>query len=1234
MNESLPVSAERRLDEACTRFEAAWQAAGPDGPPPRIADYLAAVAGPDRHALLRELLLLDVHYRRRRGQSPGADDYAAGCPADVEAIRAALAEVSTDPTPDDQATTDAPLLAGRYQVLEQLGQGGMGTVFRARDAKLDRPVGLKMLPEGTAPDADAVRRFRREAKALARLSHPGIIQAYDSGEDGGKPFLVMELVEGQSLAAVLRDQGRVSPARAADFAYQAALALHHAHKSGLVHRDVKPSNLLLSADGRVQLLDLGLARFLQDQIGEAQLTRTGTGMGTPDYCPPEQFRDARKADARSDVYALGCTLYHLIAGRVPFPGSSFSEKVEAHETKEPQPLEEVCPEVPAGLALAVRRMMAKRPADRFPTMANVAEALMPHVAGSSASFPQIRDSATWDGSRLATVAAAPRRRRPVAMAGAAAAALLLAGVVGLIGFAAGWFGPGAAQVARFTDTQPEGAPRVPAPDDGPKAPAAADDPNVLTVAQQPGAAKYQTIGAALAAARAGQTVRVLDSTVYRESVRIAGQTERAGITLEATGGATLTFPTAAENSILIEIAGVPNVSVRGFHLRATEMPRSALVVVRGACPGLWLEGLELEAVGSPQTSGVEYHPKGGATPDRAPVVIRDCDFRGLVLGVELLGEVPGATVFRTAVRSCLFADCLAGVLVVGSAREVQVVGNRFHGMRAVGVQFQLLAEDTESVLVANNTTLEGAAAFTLRHRAVNGKDVQIRNNLVLGGEGMDMLAIDSNGGPGNVVAVAEKYRFGPNWREGKERPADKGWIRPDLKRGDVLAAKIDGVNRDPKSPDFLRPNPKSQLATAGAGNEDPSLPRYVGALPPEGVEPWDWDRAWRMPKDAQLLTVSKNPKDKAQYSSIGAALKDAKPWATIRVLDQTTYPETLLIGPASQFANVTLEAPQRATIAVKGLVGIKIINVPGFTLRGFKLHGGPGTRFVVSAEGRAGGTVLENLELSADVGAKYAGVNLEGVQAADAEPQVIVRNNIVRGAQDGIRVSGMNNDMTAWPCRRIAVRGNSLANCAIGIYTQGLLQHVQVVGNRVRGASRSGVVLAHVLKDSEGVVIANNTVFDSNSAFDYFDDVAKADRGKGVVLKNNLILACPSDMVFINSGGHISQFHGPGDGKGLYATWHIGHNGREIAAGRKQDKGWIPLAPSDLSGDHLQVLSRDPDHPNFLRPGSSSPLSRGGAGPADPSLPVYIGAAVPEGAEPWDWDRTWRMRMKKTGDQR
>ncbi len=284
-------------------------------------------------------------------------------------------------------------------------------LYLAHDQRLDRRVAIKVLPEGRLNDPGAVARFQREAKALAQLAHPGIIQAHDSEEADGRHFLIMEYVDGQSLADLLKAKGRLAPAVAADYAHQAALALQHAHERGLIHRDVKPSNLLLAAGGRVKLLDLGLARFLQDQVADPARTCEGAGLGTPDYAAPEQFRDAHAADARADVYALGCTLFHLLTGQVPFPGSSFSEKYEAHTHKAPPPVEELCPDVPGGLALIVQKMLAKRPADRFQTGAEVAEALAPFVAGSSASFLSIRATSEWEGGRLTVKDWRARRRQ-------------------------------------------------------------------------------------------------------------------------------------------------------------------------------------------------------------------------------------------------------------------------------------------------------------------------------------------------------------------------------------------------------------------------------------------------------------------------------------------------------------------------------------------------------------------------------------------------------------------------------------------------------------------------------------------------------------------------------------------------------------------------------------------------------------------------------------------------------
>src|SRR5262245_11512083 len=327
--------------------------------------------------------------------------------------------MNADPTPIGGA---APEQLGRYQLLERLGRGGMGEVYLAHDTQLDRRVAVKVLPPESVNDPEAVARFRREARALAKLSHSAIVQAHDAAEESGRHFLVMEYVEGPSLEHVLKREGPIAPTRAADYIYQAARGLQHAHEKGLIHRDLKPSNLLVTARGEVKLLDLGLARFLQDQIADPDLTREGQGLGTPDYTAPEQFHDAHASDARSDIYALGCTLYRLLTGRVPFPGTSLSEKAGAHEGKEPTPIEELCPEAPLGLALTVRKMMAKRPADRFQSAREVAAALAPYVAGSSPLQEQIRTTNDWQGGQLTMKAIRlPSRRRgwQTAVAGAA-----------------------------------------------------------------------------------------------------------------------------------------------------------------------------------------------------------------------------------------------------------------------------------------------------------------------------------------------------------------------------------------------------------------------------------------------------------------------------------------------------------------------------------------------------------------------------------------------------------------------------------------------------------------------------------------------------------------------------------------------------------------------------------------------------------------------------------------------
>jgi serine/threonine-protein kinase len=275
------------------------------------------------------------------------------------------------------------LVLGTYVLIEMLGEGGMGQVFKARHALMDRLVALKLIRADRLNDPQAMGRFRREMQASAKLTHPNVVLAHDAARVGDVYLLVMEYVEGIDLAQYLKQRGRLPWSEAASHVRQAALGLQHAHECGLVHRDVKPSNLMLAArDGSVKVLDLGLARLrphVEYGDAESQFTREGSLMGTPDYIAPEQAVDSRAVDIRADIYSLGCTLYHLLAGRPPFPGGSLMEKLIKHQQVEPEPIERLALGLPPELAGVVRRMMAKRPDNRYETPRAVADALAPFV---------------------------------------------------------------------------------------------------------------------------------------------------------------------------------------------------------------------------------------------------------------------------------------------------------------------------------------------------------------------------------------------------------------------------------------------------------------------------------------------------------------------------------------------------------------------------------------------------------------------------------------------------------------------------------------------------------------------------------------------------------------------------------------------------------------------------------------------------------------------------------------
>ena len=275
---------------------------------------------------------------------------------------------------------------GDYIVLDKLGQGGMGTVLLARHRVMDRKVAIKVLPVTVMESKDAVARFYQEVKVAAQLKHENIVHAYDAREHHGYHYLVMEYVQGHDLAQVLQQLGPIPASMAIDYISQAANGLDYAHRKEIVHRDIKPSNLLLDDEGKIKILDMGLARIGSAMDQETQnLTTTGQVMGTVEYMSPEQAEDTRQADARSDIYSLGCTLYRLLTGKGPFSRETVVKTILAHRDAAIPVIETGMPEDKA-INQLFQKMVAKNPNDRFQTSGQLVEAIKKIEEGQSQIF--------------------------------------------------------------------------------------------------------------------------------------------------------------------------------------------------------------------------------------------------------------------------------------------------------------------------------------------------------------------------------------------------------------------------------------------------------------------------------------------------------------------------------------------------------------------------------------------------------------------------------------------------------------------------------------------------------------------------------------------------------------------------------------------------------------------------------------------------------------------------------
>ncbi len=384
------------IDQICDRFEAAWKA----GQKPKLEEYLgnapkAIRAGLEPHlrkvsaalqaaAPVAVTLERFVHCLTASGLMSAADvaSFEAalppeGKPKDAETLARSLVKAGKLTKYQAQAVYQGKikgLVFDEYVVLDKIGEGGMGVVVKAQHRRMKRVVAIKMLPAATVKSPEAVQRFYREVEAAAKLTHANIVTAYDAREQAGIHYLIMEFVDGKDLAAMVKEHGPLGVREAVDCILQAARGLQYAHEQGIVHRDIKPGNLLLDKKGTVKILDMGLARIAGTAAvlgGPERLTTTGEVMGTCDYMSPEQALDAHDTDHRTDIYALGCTLYRLLTGQSLYKGETLMQVLLAHRENPIPSLCEARPDVPPPLDTVFRKMVAKQAEDRQQSMAEV-----------------------------------------------------------------------------------------------------------------------------------------------------------------------------------------------------------------------------------------------------------------------------------------------------------------------------------------------------------------------------------------------------------------------------------------------------------------------------------------------------------------------------------------------------------------------------------------------------------------------------------------------------------------------------------------------------------------------------------------------------------------------------------------------------------------------------------------------------------------------------------------------
>jgi hypothetical protein len=607
------------------------------------------------------------------------------------------------------------------------------------------------------------------------------------------PIIVMELVAGCTLRECIRRARQLDPIEALRISSQVAAGLAAAHAQGVIHRDVKPGNILLEDKlGRVKLTDFGVARAALDNV---DLTTQGVVVGTPAYMAPEQVR-GEKVDVRADLFALGCVMYSMFTGRSPFHAGSCWEAAHRVTEFEPPPLHEKDPAVPAFLSEIIVRLLKKQPEERFQSAAEVAELLQRHLMLINQA-PSDELDAVLHGRRQPEESPLSKRR-PVAWVVAGIAALLLLPVLATVVIGYWLHGDSQTPAPKPSGVAVKGSTRERVP-------------RTISVAKD-GSGDVQTIAEALGRATPGTLIRVQDDAVYEEAVGIEGADRFAGVNLVSDSGATLAAPASGAFAVLF-IKNAPRVTVRGFQIRPAASGHG--VAILGACPGVRLESCRV-AASSAEHWALIYVTEDAAGTTEQPIVVQAATVEAQTLGIVIQGAETGQAVAHVQVRNSRFAGPGQHVQLNRFVDDVSLVGNTFLGGTAVICNLNATSA-AGKVTITNNTFFENGCWLGFGQTSLEGHHLAVRNNLIVGAKGMQA-------GVHAAADFTHAWSFSHNlW----EPATDSDPAVVALVATPVPAVRL--VSREAGQLDFLRPTADSQAATSGAGGD---LPSYVGAFPP------------------------------------------------------------------------------------------------------------------------------------------------------------------------------------------------------------------------------------------------------------------------------------------------------------------------------------------------------------------------------------------------------------------